>query len=825
MTNTKFTQEQLIEKQLILESIANNENISKARTEMERQIRSKAEYNLSYGKDAVVIIIEKVEAYIKELFGLKNQHNKKFYWDKVKPSYEAYTERKAAVKALEKAKAAELKKKKAGEEYSEELLNERPIEIGEDPIEVIANITAIKLVGGLSRETTLTKIGFDISKSAMHALKMELHEREEYSEQAFKFFEIIVLHISETTDLFKTEQINNREYVIKVSDEWKEIIDTTCKEFGNNAQAYRPMIVKPLPHTSLTDSVGGYLTSRSPLMKHPHREDGKIFSAYSEFNAETYPEFFEIHNRMQEIPYCVNTKLLEVLRDYYGMGYSFTDFPVIEREELVEEQAQKEIDTRNTKRQEYAAKYSTEYTPLAASTVAKVFKSYKDKEKEATRKTESLLEQAEFYSQFEEIFYPIFIDHRGRRYPYSTAGLSYQGDEMAKALVHFANKEEINEDGMEALLETLGNALGFDKKHVDVKVQLAKNWWAGNRDAFFDGDFSIFFKNQGDFDEPITALAITLELIEILKDPSYKTGIIVHRDARVSGSSIIGTILRDKSIMQLTSVIDTDNEDLPDGYSFVSGKALDYTVAMADAGDKLAQEILEFSDELFTRKVFKHVVMTSVSYGLTDYSLRKYNSGVFNWDEKLSFAHKAKFDAIMIDTLKQALPSCSRYLEEIEKVGKLVAKRDGKVFYKNPITQFPVVFHSFKETKRKVDVNTGFTRIQLVINSKTDKTDNQAIAREMAPSVIHNLDSTTLYLVNKYLPDVETAMIHDSVGVSPNNVKKTIGAYAKAMCLFAVSDVFSKIANQLNVEDTITPEDTCTKADISSILNSRHILT
>lgn len=781
-TNTAMTNFQLtLEKQNYSNAAANK------RAQMEGHIKAGQEFNLSYGKKALVEILPVVEDFIKAKYAMRNQHTQRFFWNVIKPLHEA----------------------------------------GEKPEMSISEVVAVNLVGSLSKQTGFTQAADKMARNTLITLNVPFDQRPEYKDSALQFFATVIQHVAEMTDIYTVEQINGREYFLFVSDKWKDIITDAQDKFALNVDNFAPMIVKPRPHKDLFSGKGGYLHSDSPLMKDPAKVKGRMPQELRDFNSTNNAEFFGIINASQEVPYCVNIKLLRILASYYQNGMVFNDFPVQIQEDTAELEAMKEVDERNARRQEYAEKNDIEYKPLLLSTINEVRRKYLSRQVEAVRKTNALFEQAEFYTDFEEMFFPVFMDHRGRRYPYATNGLTIHGDEMAKALVQLANKRTLTEAGLQSLMETLGNCLGHDKLACDKKADEALKWWNTNVDTFKLGDFSMFFFDQDEFEEPINALAIVLELLEWTKDPeNFKCGYIAHRDARVSGSSIIGTILRDRDVMEMTSVMDWVSEEgkLKDAYTSVAQSALVKAEALCAQGNELAAGLLTHVDVLFTRKAFKKLVMCRVSYGLTDYSTRDHTAGLLDWEKEMTFEHKRLFDEITFEALDTAMPSCSGYLDAAKTAGNEVVKRDGHLSFISPINGFPVFFHTLKTKDRVIEVNTGFSRIQLKIISHTNKPDNAAMVREVAPGLIHHCDSALLYLVNKFAPTIDLAMIHDSVGSHPNDVREVVAAYAKAMYVFSQSDVFDKIFDQFDTAILVPKVETATAEDCRSILNSKHVL-
>ncbi|MGL5964461.1 MAG: DNA-directed RNA polymerase [Fusobacteriaceae bacterium] len=793
--------------QLDNEARAINRAAKLKKDELERQINNEQEFNLTYGNEAILAIMPIPEKELTEMFSRKNQHTKKFYWKYIKP-----------IQDLER----EVKPKVSIEYF-------------------IASIVALELTASLSSDVTLTSIASDITNVVFHNLRVPMEERREMSKHGIGFFAGLVMDIAENTDIFTIEQVNGRENRLFLSPEWEEHVRRCKDEYNTNVCGFDPMVVMPNVYSNLLDSEAGYLLTPSPLLKFPTRDlDKKVLESITNFNDQTNPAFFAYVNRVAQTPYCVNARLLEKLQDFYNKRKMFfADFPrMVEseeergiRKEAALKGANKEILARNAKRKSYADWKGLEYTPLTADSEALIIKEHEKRYEDKVSKTTGLLKKAYEFVVFDNLYYPPFLDARGRIYPYASGSLSTQGDEMAKALIQFANKKVLGKDGMNALFDTLGNTLGFDKMLLPVKRQKAIAWFKKHYSEFNEGNFDLFIldshkpEKERELEEPITAMAICIELMEASKDPEYKSGYVNHRDARVSGSSILGTSMLDKNLMEMTSVIDWYNEEnrLGDAYVAAAEAAMKVAKGMAEGGDEIAIDLYTYHEELFNRKVFKHVVMTWCSYGLTDFSLREYNKGVFDWDEELSSEHKWLFDNIMLKALKVAMPSCAQFLMVFKKVGAEVAKRDGMVSYTNPLSGFPVAFTASKVKKQRLEVDRCYRVVKLNLMVPTGKPDNMAIANAMAPNVVHSIDAALLFRVS-HVCDFDLCFIHDSIGSHPADTDKAVAAYASAMYKLAKSNVLNNILEQLDVDQRLTSVGTATDEDIESIKNSKHIL-
>lgn len=581
--------------QHFLEVMSYTEACSVSQDRNMKHVENGAEYNLAYAQDIIQVIIPEVEKYIRDLYTRRNQHVKPFFWNWIKPQYLKHKEDVDA-------------------KVSKQMMTP-------DPATKIAEIVAVLLTANLSKGVMLTEISMEISNATMQAFNVPFMNHSEWRTPTMNFITPIIMEVSEKTDIFTIEQIAGREKRLVLSKQWEEKVKEIQDNFGLNVSKYKPMIVKPTPHTNLVDGNGGYRHSESPLLKYPVRIDGKIHPFIRNFNAKTQPAWFDRINKAQETAFQVNKPLYNLILEYYKRKKkTFKDFPLKKDKVTAYKEATKEIEKREKKRKVNMPKYGKEYTPMLNSTLNKIIKAHDNAAVETARKTKALFEQCKLYEDEPEIFFPIFVDYRGRRYPYANTSLSYQGDELSKAMLVFANKKQITEEGEQVMYETLANTMGLDKRVCEQKVEYAKEFFLNNLVDFLNDKWDIFFddshkdEDAGEvkiFEEPITALSICYELVQFVKDPEYYTGLICHRDARCSGASIIGTVMRDKGVMEMTSVIDYADEYgfLGDAYKNSAEKALEICQKRAEKGDQICCDLEELSDKLFTRKAFKHVVM------------------------------------------------------------------------------------------------------------------------------------------------------------------------------------------------------------------------
>lgn len=778
-TNNTLTQQQITN-----EAFYAAEAYSRALASFHSNLAKGSEYNnTAYSLDAIDAIIPLVKNYLNELVGKRGQHHNKFWWTELRP----------AIQATQGTK--------------------KPMD------EAITNMVAVNMVANLSTEVPLASLARKMCDASHNLLNIEWDQRGDLDDQTMKFFMGVILLIVESDlDIFHEKKLADDTVVIYCSVEWSAAVQEAASNVKAKAYSFAPMVAMPTDHTDLLKSNGGYLSLKSPLLKFPTKVNGRVHPDLVKFNAENNADFFKLVNDTQKTPFQVNKKLFSVLDTYFKKGYFFADYPL--SFEQVEDKMMAE-----------AAEAIGELEAIFENVTNKAkrdeINKAKSKGKEMARKTNDIMGQAEDFAEYEAIYFPVYFDARGRRYTWTpTSSLTYMGGELSKALLLLGNKEVLTEDGVCALYQALGNCLGKDKQSRSIKEAYAREWIESRMEGFLAGDFEVFFSEQDQFEEPINALAVVLELVEFTKDSNYLCGYIAHQDARCSGASIIGTLMKDKQAMTLTSVLDiVKNEDapLPDAYMFVSNKGRELNT---DAYFE------DNADVLFARSTWKTPTMTRCSYGASRYTIHAGKKKKGEWratgGNKQIFTKNgldkekcADFTQLMMTTLDASLPSCSMYLDSIQAAVKTYIKEHGCFAIKAPLTGFPMVRRKNKIEERRLESPATFQRIQLVIKTFTDEMDSAKMISAIAPDAIHQCDASLLFRVQEQVA-FPIATVHDSIGSHPNNTKQVVTAYAQAMYELATTDVIGSMFSQLGA--TAPMINNLTDEEVEDIKNSLHVL-
>ena len=202
---------------------------------------------------------------------------------------------------------------------------------------------------------------------------------------------------------------------------------------------YTPTIIPPKPWTTPYD--GGYYGAATlgvNLIRLKEVVQTKELREYTrKLGAVDLSNIYSVLNHMQETPFIINKRILQILKEIYASGGELGGIP-------------------------RTSPYAT-LPKLPDDVDMDVLKEHKRKQvaihlQESARKSRALrayiaLKTAEKFAEYEKIYFPWNIDYRGRCYPIPTA-ISPQGDDIQKALLLFAEPSPLASDA-----DRIGGAL------------------------------------------------------------------------------------------------------------------------------------------------------------------------------------------------------------------------------------------------------------------------------------------------------------------------------------------------------------------------------
>tara|TARA_B100000085_G_scaffold282611_2_gene311463 strand:- start:750 stop:2486 length:1737 start_codon:yes stop_codon:yes gene_type:complete len=491
--------------------------------------------------------------------------------------------------------------------------------------------------------------------------------------------------------------------------------------------------------------------------------------------AHEMPEVYQCINTLQQTPFMVNTPVYQVLKTIHDKGLAVAGLPS-GKIELPPKPF--DIATNEEARREYSRK-------------ALAVHNYNSTIDSKALLTEKIFTVADTYEQFDEFYFPLQYDWRGRIYCVPE-GLNYQQNDLAKGLLLFRRGKALGtEASMHKLMVHGANMFGHDK---DTLVNRIK--WVEDNEKFICQSAEDPHNNYefwADASEPVQFLAFCFEWNNFVKSGkklTFITNLICYSDCTNSGLQIFSALLKDEVGGRAVNLIPSNK--VQDVYGEVA-KAT-HELLEKEPDSQLKDLWLKYGID---RKTTKKVTMCIV-YGLTQFSCRKYiqehleemeEDGIkdipFSTDRNPIpglpniFKGTAYLSKLVWKALDKVIVSAKEAMKWLQQVSKLVSENGLPVVWTTPTGFVVQMVCPVLETKR---INTymgekifrpksgnytpDIRKTSIAI--ETNKIDKRRVANSIAPCFVHALDGAILQKAVCKANDagIESfACVHDSFGV------------------------------------------------------------
>lgn len=561
---------------------------------------------------------------------------------------------------------------------------------------------------------------------------------------------------------------------------------------------YKPMVSKPVPHTSLVSAKGGYMTLRSPLLKNPTKVDGRIHQSITSFKDKA---FFDLINAHQEVGYKVNQTMLELIPQLVAMkamGDSL-HYSVEALEADMMKAAAQEIADLNQSRTE---QYGEEAYLLTEKAEDAIKSKWMNTAKQYVALFTNTLEVATEYSEFDAFFYPIFLDDRGRIYYYGKS-LNPQGNELHRSLLQFAEGTVMDDTKVMDSFIALGNAMGHDKRSVEFRQQVTMDALP----TLLNGSLSDVVALL-DADALLTGLAVAMDIKAYYEAKEQGVEYVsyqpLHMDSCNSGSQINGLLLKDERNCRLSNILNVEGDVLEDTYKEVA------MMLKAKLEADTSGFFKKFTDapDIFHRSVFKKSSMTRSNYAASyltcrqdmEYQLKK------NYTEFWNTLTKAEKDAFFLEAVRAvdaSLPASNNFKTFARKLVGAAVKRDGCLAYHNPRSGFPVVLREnvvLLKDVRYTEMFTGKAK-NFTFKTYTKDLDKSGTISSAIPGMTHSWDAGIIVGVKAKCGNIPMTTIHDSIAVLAGDVSaKLLPSIREVYHEMFTNDDLRVVRDELNID-------------------------
>lgn len=544
---------------------------------------------------------------------------------------------------------------------------------------------------------------------------------------------------------------------LRLSEEAQQWMERADSVFEHLSPVLTPMVIPPKEWTSPVS--GGYLSIEQKLMKNRCPEQMAALEA-----AEIDPLYRGI-NYLQNVPYAINKRVLEVMRELNGTGLA--GLPHAELDATLPEpftgvsegpdgQYTPEFVLWKKQRQEAYTEWFNSKS-LRSSTLMKI-------------------RLAEKLSGYERIYFPWSLDWRDRLYPMPNY-IHPQAEDAGKALLHFADGKPLGEEG--AYWLAIHGANEFD---IPSPVEGQKPSFSELYQWVLDHEREIRESAENPVDgtrwwteaeKPFMFLAFCFEWRDYLDNGiTMPTRIPVGMDGSCNGPQHFAALLRDEVGGKAVNLLPGARPN--DAYMDV----VKVVVPLVDT-DTVNPDFADLWRGRITRPIVKRNVMT-LTYGATVSGFRSqladaikkvekktgqpfFGEGEHNTGQLCHYLARKNDKAI-----RSVMVKACEGMDFLRDCAQVVSEHgyNDYIQWTTPLG-VPLIQRYMKTKSKKVETYHGPLHFQLAIQEELPKVNVTGNRNGFAPNFIHSMDATHLLLT---LLEAEKegltgfAAVHDSFG-------------------------------------------------------------
>lgn len=594
------------------------------------------------------------------------------------------------------------------------------------------------------------------------------------------------------------KRLNNKpQYVIVPADGLTDWLAKALDHAEINQPDFRPTVMPPRPWTSSRH--GGYWTPyvKAPrLVRFKASQENQKDNAADEYDAMDMPLVYRAINALQDTPYAINKRVLEVFsKCWTELRWSgdhaclpeIEDRPFPPRTPRMDEHRKANLGKRKeerTKPDEATEKEIFDWKKKASPIYA-----FNAKRGSRSKACSTILRVAEQFAEYETIYFPHMLDFRGRIYPIP-AYLHPQGNDLARGLLTYGTYgtyAPITEEngGIRWLAICLASNWGHDKIAYADRVQ-----WVHDHEAMFRAIAADPYASSEWFheaDKPWQSLAAAFEWVEYLEardrgEPFY-CGLPGMVDGTCNGIQHLSAIIRDEVAGEYVNLVPGDKPK--DIYKFVANDlqaTLEQLEANGGEQGEMATWWLELCNRDLPRSLTKRQVMV-LPYGGTRTSFYDYT---FAWlDEKVPVTERLSPEEFslrasrcsflaghMWDSVKRNVRAAERVMGYIQDCARQACIADQPVFWTVP-SGF-TVRHFYGELKAKqIRMRLDGQEVKLLVGERSAELSVKEQLQGIAPNFIHSLDASALVTCINHCLDAgikSFSSVHDAYGTHMANM-------------------------------------------------------
>lgn len=556
---------------------------------------------------------------------------------------------------------------------------------------------------------------------------------------------VVIELVIEATGLFELDTVprpGGRGYILRANEAVQKWLVEQHSRSALLEPLLLPMVVRPRRWRN--PRAGGYLRRLfgKGLVKHFDRD---YQQRLADFDLSLV---YEAVNHIQETPWRINRRVLDVMREAWDGGGSFAGLPPRDNKPL----PGKPVDFEENEEARAEWKRRAAQTHEAN---AQLFSS---------RLTmQQRIWVADKFADEEAIWFPHSLDFRGRTYPLPAAGVHPQADDAGKALLEFAHGLPLGKSGAYWLAVHIANVFGIDKAAFSDRVA----WTYDHAEQLIDSALNPL---DGDrfwlqADSPWMALAAAFEFADYLEQgETYVSHLPVPQDGSNSGLQHFSALLRDPTGARAVNLVPSSAPS--DVYSEVAA------VAQQRVNADPSPEADPWRGDKVSRKIAKRPTMTYVysatRFGMQDMILQTlreldeegepYLGGTDNYDAARYLSY------VMFEAIGEVVSAATSAMEWLRGVAKIASQAGIPIRWTTP-DGFPVQQSYRVPYGKRLAVHWKGKVIKMMLAQDSTEIDSRGQANGIAPNFVHSLDAAHLRALARAAKKVGIdylAVIHDS---------------------------------------------------------------
>ena len=547
-----------------------------------------------------------------------------------------------------------------------------------------------------------------------------------------------------------------------------DTIDNIKGLFEVSRPLYGPCVEPPLDWTRV--DFGGFHTER---MRRRHRYVVKAPAACRElFRDRPIPMVLQGVNALQRTAWAINTQVLDAITATVRAGVEFGELvaEVSPNPKPIKPDWLDMDPGKDARTVEQEASFRAWKRDMAEWYTQQKLRGAKWGRFNAAVRT------AQLFRDEHSLFFVYFLDSRGRAYPL-TYGVSPQGSDIQKALLHFSEGKPLSDEAaVDWFLINGANRWGFDKAPLAERAQ-----WARDRKALICAmaDDPVNNTEWREADKPLQFLAWCFEYADWVRNPAtFVSHIPVGLDGSCNGLQHFSAMLRDTVGGEATNL--TSLPIMQDIYAKVALATIKRMKA-DQSGDPLVASWLEHG---ITRTVVKRAVMTT-PYGVTKKSAVRYViEDYLNPNEVFEKADRFKAATVLMGhawpAIGDVVTKSREAMDWLHRAAKHIIKargdtEEGVISWETP-SGFIASQAYYEINSQQIDCKLfDNVRVRLSVVSEGNDPSPTRHSSGLAPNFVHSMDASHMHMVAAQAQALgidALAMVHDDFGTHAADTQK-----------------------------------------------------